>query len=151
MTAPDRDREVPNRELGAVGRIEPNGRMEVRWDSGRTSTFDTGERRHLDYGYAVTSHSSQGQTAGRVLVHVETARASEKLVNQRLAYVAVSRGQHDARIYTDDKVGLARALDREVSHRSALEKTPVQSSRQGPDREISRSESVGHSMAVGRS
>ena len=27
---------------------------------------------HLDYGYAVTSHSSQGQTANRVLVHVDT-------------------------------------------------------------------------------
>jgi ATP-dependent exoDNAse (exonuclease V) alpha subunit len=45
----------------------------------RTSSFEASERRHLDYGYAVTSHSSQGQTAGRVLVHVETARASEKL------------------------------------------------------------------------
>jgi ATP-dependent exoDNAse (exonuclease V) alpha subunit len=64
--------------------------------------------------YAVTSHSSQGQTAGRVLVHVETERSSEKLVNQRLAYVAVSRGQYDARIYIDDKVKLSRALDRDV-------------------------------------
>lgn len=150
-TAPDRERAVPNRELGTIERIDTNGRMEIRWDSGRTSAFDAGERRHLDYGYAVTSHSSQGQTAGRVLVHVETTRASEKLVNQRLAYVALSRGQHDARIYTDDKVGLARALDRDVSNRSALERTPVQPSRQSPDREISRSESVGHTMAVGRS
>jgi ATP-dependent exoDNAse (exonuclease V) alpha subunit len=107
------------------------------------------ERRHLDYGYAVTSHSSQGQTAGRVLVHVETDRASEKLVNQRLAYVAVSRGQYDARIYTDDKLKLPRALDRDGSHRSALERTPAQASRQGENRESSRSESVGHSMAVG--
>ncbi len=110
MTAPDRERGVPNRELGTIERIDTNGRMEVRWDSGRTSSFEASERRHLDYGYAVTSHSSQGQTAGRVLVHVETDRASEKLVNQRLAYVAVSRGQYDARIYTDDKVKLARAL-----------------------------------------
>jgi hypothetical protein len=54
-------------------------------------------------------------------VHVETERASEKLVNQRLAYVAVSRGEYDARIYTDDQVKLSRALDRDVSHRSALE------------------------------
>jgi hypothetical protein len=69
----------------------------------------------------VTSHSSQGQTAGRVLVHVETDRSSEKLVNQPLAYVAVARGQYDARIYTDDKAKLARALSRDVSHRSALE------------------------------
>ena len=32
----------------------------------------------------MTSHSSQGQTADRVLVHVDTERASEKLVNRRL-------------------------------------------------------------------
>lgn len=149
MTAPDREHGVPNRELGTIERIGTNGRMEIRWDSGRTSSFEAGERRHLDYGYTVTSHSSQGQTAGRVLVHVETERASEKLVNQRFAYVAVSRGQYDARIYTDDKATLARALDRDVSHRSALERTPAQASRQSESREVSRSESIGHTMAVG--
>src|SRR5256712_658376 len=148
-TAPDRARDLANRELGTVERIDTNGQMEIRWDSGRTSSFESGERRHLDYGYAVTSHSSQGQTAGRVLVHVETERAGEKLVNQRLAYVAVSRGQYDARIYTDDKAKLARALDHDVSHRSALERTPEQASRQSANREISRSESIGHTMAVG--
>ena len=148
MTAPDRERCVPNRELGSVERIDAKGRMEIRWDSGRTSSFETHERRHLDYGYAVTSHSSQGQTAGRVLVHVETERSSEKLVNQRFAYVAVSRGQYDARIYTDDKAKLARSLDRDVSHRSALERTAERASRQVESREISRSESLGHSMAV---
>jgi ATP-dependent exoDNAse (exonuclease V) alpha subunit len=121
MTAPDRERGVPNRELGSVERIDTQGGMKVRWDSGRTSAFEPAERRHLDYGYAVTSHSSQGQTSGRVLVHIETDRASEKLVNGRLAYVAVSRGQYDARIYTDDKVKLSRALDRNISHPSALE------------------------------
>jgi ATP-dependent exoDNAse (exonuclease V) alpha subunit len=149
MTAPDRERGVANRELGTIEHIDTNGRMGVRWDSGRTSSFEASEHRHLDYGYAMTSHSSQGQTAGRVLVHVETDRASEKLVNQRLAYVAVSRGQYDTRIYTDDKVKLARALDRDVSHRSALESTPAQASRQGENHESSKGESGGHSMAVG--
>jgi hypothetical protein len=64
----------------------------------------------------VTTHSSQGQTAGRVLVHVETERAGEQLVNRRLAYVAVSRGRYDAQIYTDDKRKLPHVLDRDVSH-----------------------------------
>ena len=76
---------------------------------------------HLDYGYAVTSHSSQGQTADRVLVHVDTERGGEPLVNRRLAYVAVSRGRFDAQIYTDDTAQLGDALSREVSHRSAIE------------------------------
>jgi ATP-dependent exoDNAse (exonuclease V) alpha subunit len=150
MTAPDRDRGVPNRELGTVERIDRHGSMEICWDSGRMSSIDAGDRRHLDYGYAVTSHSSQGQTAGRVLVHVETDRASEKLVNRRLAYVAISRGQDDARIYTDDKVKLARALDRDVSHRSALEHKSAAPpsgrcvSHEPPDR------SAGQTMAISR-
>jgi hypothetical protein len=52
------------------------------------------EHPHLDYGYAVTSHSSQGQTADRVLIHVDTEK-SELLVNNRFAYVSVSRVQYD--------------------------------------------------------
>lgn len=148
MTAPDRDRAVPNRELGTVERVDRQGGMEISWDSGRTSSFEAGERHHLDYGYAVTSHSSQGQTAGRVLVHVETDRASEKLVNQRLAYVAVSRGQYDARIYTDDKVKLARALDRDVSHRSAIEhKSAAPSSGRSVSHD-SRDKGVGQTMEI---
>jgi ATP-dependent exoDNAse (exonuclease V) alpha subunit len=148
MTAPDRERGVPNRELGTVEGIEANGRIEIRWDSGRTSSFEAGERRHLDYGYAVTSHSSQGQTAGRVLVHVETDRASEKLVNQRLAYVAISRGRYDAQIYTDDKVNLARALSRDVSHRSALEYDRGASLADASDRGVSRTESGSASQSI---
>jgi ATP-dependent exoDNAse (exonuclease V) alpha subunit len=153
MTAPDRERGVPNRELGTVERVDTNGRMEIRWDSGRTSAFEANERRHLEYGYAVTSHSSQGQTAGRVLVYVETDRASEKLVNQRLAYVAVSRGQYEARIYTDDKVKLARALDRDVSRRSALAHEPAPSPARGAEREVAAatSGSPSQSMAVAQS
>jgi ATP-dependent exoDNAse (exonuclease V) alpha subunit len=58
---------------------------------------------------AVTSHSSQGQTADRVLIHVDTDK-SELLVNNRFAYVCVSRAQHDARIYTNDGSELAHSL-----------------------------------------
>jgi len=150
MTAPDRARGVPNRELGRIDRIDSHGRMEIRWDSGRTSSFTPGEHRHLDYGYAVTSHSSQGQTAGRVLVHVETGRASEKLVNRRLAYVAVSRGRYDARIYTDDKVRLARALDRDVSHRSALEHEAASPSSGRSPSQSSRDTNIGHTLSMRR-
>src|SRR5260370_31530544 len=69
----------------------------------------------------MTSHSSQGQTADRVLVHVDTEQAGEKRVSRRLAYVAVSRGRYDAQIYTNDKDHLTEQLSRDVSHRSAIE------------------------------
>ena len=71
-------------------------------DSGRDVQLNVREHPHLDYGYAVTSHSSQGVTADRVLVHVDTEQAHEQLINSRLAYVSVSRGRYDAPIYTSD-------------------------------------------------
>jgi ATP-dependent exoDNAse (exonuclease V) alpha subunit len=123
FTAPDREHHVANRELGTIERID-DGRVHVRLDSGRdvaVAADREGTRTHLDYGYAVTSHSSQGQTAERVLVHIDSERSSERLVNERMAYVSLSRGRNDARIYTDDRAKLAPALSREQSHRSAID------------------------------
>ncbi len=121
FTAPDRERHISNRELANIEKIDANGNVQLRFDSGRKVAFNIQENRHLDYGYAITSHSSQGQTADRVLVHVDTEQAGEKLVNQRLAYVATSRGRYDAQIYTNDKNHLTDQLSRDVSRRSAME------------------------------
>jgi ATP-dependent exoDNAse (exonuclease V) alpha subunit len=125
ITAPYTEQHVANRELGTIERIDAGGHLHVRLDSGRPIAFKVEAHPHLDYGYAVTSHSSQGQTADRVLLQVDTERTGETLVNQRLAYVAVSRGRYDAQIYTNDRAHLAEALSREVSHRSAMEQTQV--------------------------
>jgi hypothetical protein len=46
---------------------------------------------------------------------------SELLVNNRFAYVSVSRAQHDAHIYTNDGSKLPRSLSRESSQRTATE------------------------------
>ena len=121
FTAPNREQRIANRELGTIERIEKNDNLQMRMDSGRRVTFNVKENPHLDYGYAVTSHSSQGQTADRVLIHVDTERAGEKLVNRRLAYVAVSRGRYDAQLYTNDKTHLTEQVSRDVSHRSAID------------------------------
>ena len=123
FTAPNRERHIANRELSTIEKIDDSGNLHLRLDSGRTVAFNIKDNHHLDYGYAVTSHSSQGQTADRVLVHVDTEQAGEKLVNRRLAYVAVSRGRYDVQVYTNDKSQLAGQLARDVSHRSAAEVT----------------------------
>jgi ATP-dependent exoDNAse (exonuclease V) alpha subunit len=68
-----------------------------------------GEAVHVDHGYVMTSHSSQGQTADRVILYLDSERAGGKLVNDRLAYVALSRGRFDAQIYTDDAAGHSRS------------------------------------------
>jgi ATP-dependent exoDNAse (exonuclease V) alpha subunit len=121
FTAPNRERHIANRELGTIEKIDDSGNLQLRLDSGRKVAFNIKENAHLDYGYAVTSHSSQGQTADRVLVQIDTEQAGEKLVNRRLAYVAVSRGRYDAQLYTDDRTHLTEQLSRDVSRRSAIE------------------------------
>jgi len=123
FTAPSRDRHIANRELGTIEKVDQGGNLQLRLDSGRAVKFNIREDPHLDYGYAVTRHSSQGQTADRVLIYVDTERGGEKLINRRLAYVAISRGRNDAQIYTDDKSQLTAHLSRDVSRRSAMEQT----------------------------
>jgi conjugative relaxase-like TrwC/TraI family protein len=120
FTAPSKDLHVANRELGTIEKINDAGDMEIRTDSGREVAFNIEEHPHLDYGYAVTSHSAQGETADRALIHVDTEQG-EQLVNARMAYVSVSRGRYDAEIYTNDKGELAHDLSRDVSQSSAIE------------------------------
>jgi conjugative relaxase-like TrwC/TraI family protein len=119
FTAPANDLKVANRELGTVEAIGQDGQMRLKMDGGREVRLDPHEHPHLDHGYAVTSHSSQGQTAERVLIHVDTELAAKDLLNSRMAYVAVSRGAEDAQLYTNDREKLPQALGHDVSHESA--------------------------------
>lgn len=118
FTAPDNQLKIANRELATVERIS-DGRMSLRMDNGRSMEIDPMRNPHLDHGYAVTSHSSQGQTAERVLVHVDTELGAKDLLNNRMAYVSISRGAQDAQIFTNDREKLPIALGHEVSQQSA--------------------------------
>jgi ATP-dependent exoDNAse (exonuclease V) alpha subunit len=120
FTAPANELKVANRELGTVERIE-NDRVSLRMDDGRNVQIDLAKHPHLDHGYAVTSHSSQGQTADRVLVHVDTELGAKDLLNNRMAYVAISRGAEDAQLFTNDRSKLGQALGRDISQQSAHE------------------------------
>ena len=121
FTAPNRDLRVANRDLGTIQQIDSDGKISVRLDGSkdRIVRFDAHEMRHLDHGYAVTSHSSQGLTSERVLVNMDTDVHPE-LINSRFAYVSVSRASHDAQIYTNNAANLAESLSRDVSKTSAM-------------------------------
>ncbi len=95
--------------------------MTVRMDgkSARIVTLDTAEFRQFDHGYAVTSHSSQGLTTGRVLAHIDTD-SSHILINDRLAYVAISRASNDVRIYTNNAATLGERLATNITKTAAL-------------------------------
>lgn len=124
FTAPVRELGVSNRDLGTVQKIV-DGRVTVQVDgpNPRTVTFDANRMRHIDHGYAVTSHSAQGITAERVLVNMDT-RAPAELISTRFAYVAVSRASQEVRIYTNDVSNLGERIGREVNKASAVDFEP---------------------------
>jgi ATP-dependent exoDNAse (exonuclease V) alpha subunit len=68
----------------------------------------------------VTSHSSQGLTAERVLVNADTG-VHPDLLNSRFGYVSISRASHEATLFTDDMTKLNPQLNADVSKTSALE------------------------------
>lgn len=76
-------------------------------------------------------------TADRVLIHVDTELGAKDLLNSRMAYVAVSRRQWDAQLFTNDREKLPAALGHEVSQQSAH--TPEIK----PERFIAREREIG--------
>ena len=126
FTAPDRDLQIANRELGTIRQIRREGFIQVTLDGGRDVELRVRSEAHLDHGYAVTSYSSQGQTAERVLVHVDSELSAKELLNHRMAYVALSRGRSEAQIFTNDQGALVNVLSRDVSQSSAYVPQQVQ-------------------------
>jgi ATP-dependent exoDNAse (exonuclease V) alpha subunit len=119
--APLTEKRVANGELATITKIGDE-ELTVKLDSGREFSFEQQRFRHIDHGYAVTSHSSQGTTVDRVLINADT-RESEMLLNDRMGYVAVSRAREDAIIYTNSIEELRSALDRRVDKETAWEAT----------------------------
>jgi hypothetical protein len=119
FSAPNKHLQVANRDLATVEQISPTGEISARLDDGRTVAFSNAENAHFDHGYAVTSHSSQGLTADRVLVNVDT-NVHPDLINSRFAYVSVSRASLDATVYTNNAASLGADLGREVGKSAAM-------------------------------
>ena len=75
--------------------------------------------RNFSYGYATTSHSSQGKTVDKVLIAQSSfsARAGSK----EQFYVSASRGKTEISIYTDNKQELREAVGQSSARITAVE------------------------------
>ena len=105
--APLKAQQIPNGALGTIAALDhDSGQVSIALDAGTSLSTSFSELRHIEYGYATTSHSSQGATIDRVLVNVDTEQ-SVALVNQQQFYVSISRAREDAQVFTNkqDRVG----------------------------------------------
>jgi conjugative relaxase-like TrwC/TraI family protein len=125
--APDRALGIANGEFASIVAIDDR-RALLRLHAGSEVSAALQRLRHIDYGYASTSHSSQGATVDRVIVNVDTMRSVD-LVNQKQFYVSISRARHDISIYTDDRSALQRAVSRTPEKSIALERLNLNAGR----------------------
>ncbi len=104
---------ITNGTIGEVAAIEENGDIVLK--DGKILVADFG---HINHGYCVTSHSSQGRTVDDVFI----AESSQSFPAASLEqfYVSCSRGRQRLRIYTDDidelKVAISRSCARKSTH-----------------------------------
>jgi conjugative relaxase-like TrwC/TraI family protein len=118
--APDRALGVANGEFATIIAIDDR-KARLHIDNGREISATIARLKHIDYGYASTSHSSQGATVDRVLANIDTLRSAE-LVNRKQFYVSISRARYAATIYTDDRSALQHAVSRTREKSIALER-----------------------------
>ena len=67
--------------------------LSVRLDSGSEIVLSEDSYRHIDHGYAVTIHKSQGATVDRTLV------LASGMMDRHLTYVSMTRHRHRADLY----------------------------------------------------
>ena len=87
------------------------------------------DARKVDLAYCVTSHTSQGSTVHKAIMHVESKR-SVALVNGRQWYVSKTRPEWDLRIYNDSVQGMQRAVSRTQEKELALDVVKQRSTRE---------------------
>lgn len=127
FTSPWNEQRIANRETGTIHKLNSDGGITVRLDrSGRQLTWKLADMPHIDYAYAMTSHSAQGLTVDRVLIQIDaTDSRTRALADRALAYVALSRARHEAEIFTDDKKQLEQTLSRQAERPTALSEEHV--------------------------
>ncbi len=121
--APERTLKFANGEFATIVAIDERT-VRIRTEDGRVVEAQANCLRHIDYGYASTSHSSQGATVDRVIVNIDTMRSAE-LVNRKQFYVSISRARHGISVYTDDRERLRQVVNRSREKSTALEQIPA--------------------------
>lgn len=119
LTANDYGRETANGDRAIVTGIDAERQtVTLGREDGRQLVLDASQPLHLDHGYCVTVHASQGQTVSRVLVEADSRSMT---MNENAWYVAISRARDAVTIYTDDRSMLSDAVSRESAKVAALE------------------------------
>ena len=136
-------RRISNGRLDEVKGFDDNGNLKLK--SGFIIDHEYG---HLDLGYVITSHASQGKDRDIAIA----AMGSDSLaaINYRQFYVTASRGSKDVRLFVDNKAKVRRAIARSGEQMSATELLKQAKPKAEPTRESSPQPEQQRSRAFSR-
>jgi hypothetical protein len=144
----DRHR-LNNKAVHTVDYIDHDGKLvlENGWKVDR-------KFKHLDYGYAATSHAAQGKTVDWVFL-AQSAQLSTCASDLKQFHVSTSRGRKGVKVYTDDiellQENVSRVRERpmatEIFEGRAQERSEEIVQAAGRSAEMDASESLGKSDA----
>ena len=104
ITANDKDYNLTNGDTATIEEIYSDG--EILLDDGRTIPADF---ESISYGYATTSHKSQGSTCDHAIL------VAAQMTN-RACYVGSSRGRQSVKVFTPDFEHLHSSVKRNSEH-----------------------------------
>ena len=113
-TTKDGKGRISNGRLDEVKGFDERGNLVLR--NGRVVDKNYG---HLDLGYVITSHASQGKD--RKFAIAAMGSTSLPAINAKQFYVTVSRGSENVAIFVDDKAKVRRSIERSGHQMSATE------------------------------
>lgn len=119
-TCKNKKQRIANGRLDEIQRIDRSGNLVLK--SGITINQNYG---HLDLGYVITSHASQGKD--RQIAMAAMGSESLPAINAKQFYVTTSRGKEDVMIFVDDKAKIRRAI---ASSRNELSATELMKERE---------------------
>jgi ATP-dependent exoDNAse (exonuclease V) alpha subunit len=118
ITQNERKKGLSNGDRAKVIGLDQNNKIHFRRDDGKVFQLDGSKPLHLEYGYCSTVHAAQGRTCKNILIEADT----KSLTSSRESYyVAISRARSEAKIYTNDKGKLPKAMSRINEKEAALE------------------------------
>ncbi|WP_275555780.1 MobF family relaxase [Mixta sp. Marseille-Q2659] len=122
LTATDRDRNVRASDMAVVSGITEDGKIML--DTGnRQLSFEPAARyadRHMDYGYAVTTYSSQGASVKYLIGLFGEEGARGRMAALDSTYVQLSRAKEHVQTYFDNLSGWATKVESKSGRRQTV-------------------------------
>ena len=93
--------------------------IKVMTEDKRILDINTNEYKNIEYGYALTTYKSQGQTYNNVVIESDTA--VPVLSDMRNQYVNITRARDSVKIFTDDTEELKELAEIKTHARDTIE------------------------------